>query len=103
MIRTLRAPVPPMLRTARAIVTLNDYPAEALRTEQEGAVAIDLAVTADGTITGCTVAQSSGFPGLDAATCQLAVARGQAQPGTDRYGDPASGLARFRITWKLED
>ena len=39
-VRTLRVPVPPMLRNARTIVTMTDYPPAALRTEQQGTVAV---------------------------------------------------------------
>jgi TonB family protein len=101
-VRRLMPPRAATLRNAREIVTRADYPAAALRAEAQGTVAVDLAVAADGTITGCTVTQSSGSAILDSATCSLAATRGQAEAARDRYGEPAPGTARFRIAWRLE-
>src|SRR5687767_4629825 len=76
-------PPPPRGRTeparARAnlgsLISNEDYPAEALRNEQEGTVGFRLHVGADGRVTKCNITSSSGHVSLDSATCQLLTAR----------------------------
>ncbi|MBQ1499788.1 MAG: TonB family protein [Sphingomonas sp.] len=76
-------------------VTEDDYPADALRYDEEGTVRFDLTVARDGAVGKCEIAQSSGSDALDATTCTLLTQRA-------RFSTPQAGLHyRGQITWKL--
>jgi TonB family protein len=70
------------------------YPAEALRAEQQGAVAFALLVGTDGRPRTCTIIESSGFSELDSGTCRLGM--------TMRFTRPAAETrTRLRVVWML--
>jgi TonB family protein len=58
-----------------AWVTINDYPKEAVEKKQAGVVGFKLEIDAGGNVVACRIAQSSGAPSLDAATCALVFVR----------------------------
>lgn len=82
-------------------VTSGDYPLDALRANEQGAVAFMLAVSADGVPTECNVTTSSGSPSLDTGTCALLLQRARFTPARDAAGQPTSGVFRSRINWKI--
>ena len=78
-----------------------EYPAAALNAREEGTTTADLAIAADGRVTGCTIVSSSGSATLDAETCRLALLRARAAPAVGPNGDPVSGTGRVRVRWAI--
>lgn len=83
-------------------ITSDDYPAAAIRAEQQGSVRIRFVVGADGRASACEVAESSGSAALDSASCQLTIRRFRFRPAT-RDGVPVQSLATRLITWRLPE
>jgi protein TonB len=82
-------------------VTTNDYPSRDLREGNQGVVRVRLEVNAAGRTTNCTVTGSSGFPGLDAATCAKLVARARFDPATDENGARTAGSWSTSVRWAI--
>jgi TonB family protein len=78
-----------------------DYPAEALRNEEEGIVAFRLAVGADGKPTQCSITATSGSASLDDATCRILMERARFTPARDAQGKPTTDEVSGRINWKM--
>lgn len=74
-------------------ITSADYPAIALRANEEGAVGFALDVGADGRVRSCTITASSGSPALDERTCSLIVQRARFSA--------TFGIYRSRVLWKI--
>jgi len=102
-------PPPPVRRVepakARAnlasYISNDDYPASALRNEEQGTTAFRLDVGADGRVSGCTVTASSGSSSLDSATCRLLRSRARFSPATDSTGAKTSDSVTGRIRWQI--
>jgi periplasmic protein TonB len=84
-------------------ISNDDYPASALRAEEEGATAFRLTVGPNGRVTGCQVTSSSGSSALDSATCRLLTARARFTPARDSTGSPTTGSATGRIVWRIQE
>ena len=106
-------PPPPPPSSARAeparaqvnlgsLISNDDYPAEALRNEQQGTVGFRLVVGTDGRVTGCTITSSSGHASLDSTTCRLLTARARFTPARDSRGRPTTDSVSARIVWRIE-
>jgi len=82
-------------------VTNDDYPAGALRAEQQGTTGFRLDVDASGRVTNCTVTSSSGSSALDSTACSLLKRRARFNAAEDASGNkiPAAWSSRFR--WEL--
>ena len=81
-----------------------DYPPEALRHHWEGDVIADLTISAEGRVTGCKIAQTSGHQVLDDATCEIVMKRARFKPALDANGKPTEDHFRtppFR--WRIND
>jgi protein TonB len=76
-----------------------DYPLESLLGNEEGRVALNLVIGANGRVSSVQLLMSSGSPRLDSAAAQLARTRWEFQPHT-RGGQPAEGAARVEVIWK---
>jgi TonB family protein len=83
--------------------TPDDYPAEAIRANVEGTVAVELSVDAAGGVTGCKVAQSSGSELLDTTTCTLLRERGRFKPALDAKKRAVAGTFTRRAVWRLPE
>ena len=81
--------------------TPDDYPAQDFRLEHEGVTRFSLSVGHDGRPQSCLVTQSSGWPGLDAATCKLVMARARFTPATNEDGRPTTGTYANAIRWVI--
>ncbi len=79
----------------------NDYPARALREEQEGVTRFRVSVGADGRVASCDVTGSSGSNELDSATCSLITRRGRFNPATDGEGQPVSSSWSNSVRWQI--
>jgi len=82
-------------------VTTDDYPAADLRAGHMGMVRFRLAIDANGRVTGCSIVTSSGFEGLDAATCRNVMRRARFDPARDATGDTAPGAYEGTIRWVI--
>ena len=95
-----KAAQPPRLLTT-GLIQPNDYPVASMRAEEEGPVVITVTVTASGAPSACRVVASSGFAGLDAATCPLVMQRARFEPARDAAGRAVPGEYTTRIAWLL--
>lgn len=101
-------PAPPRtVEPARARANLasyvsdSDYPASALRNEEQGTTGFRLTVGPNGRVTDCTITSSSGSSALDQATCRIMRSRARFTPARDNTGQPTSDTVTNRITWRI--
>ena len=102
-------PAPKKVEPARAkanlgsLISNDDYPASALRAEEEGVTGFRLSVGANGRVTNCTVTSSSGSSALDSATCRLLTSRARFTPAKDSSGAAVSDTVSARIVWRIQE
>jgi TonB family protein len=95
---------PPKILNGREIISEDDYPAPALRNEEQGTVHIRLDVDETGAVRGCAVTRSSGSASLDETTCRLFQERAHFRPARDRRGRSVAGIWNGPpITWRIEE
>jgi len=82
-------------------ITTDDYPAAALRAEEEGVVSLSVQVGSDGRVTGCAVTASSGSGALDTAACRLYQSRARFDPARDDTGNAVATSYSDRVRWQL--
>jgi len=82
-------------------ITTEDYPAAALRGEMEGVTGVQMSISAEGQVTGCTVTLSSGHPILDDLTCNLLRMRGRYEPAKDSHGQAIASQDNRRVRWQM--
>jgi protein TonB len=80
-------------------MSIDDYPAAALASHQEGSVGFALAVDPTGQVQSCSITQSSGFPVLDDATCALLKSRAKFGPARDGGGHAVAGTFASHVQW----
>jgi periplasmic protein TonB len=80
-------------------VTPDDYPSRDLQQEHQGSVSVRLTIGTNGRVTDCSVTGSSGFPGLDSATCSKIKSRAKFKPATDSEGNPTTGSYSKSVRW----
>jgi protein TonB len=103
------APPPPprVVPPQRARANLNsyfsadDYPAAALRGNDQGTTGFSLTIGPSGRVEACSVTSSSGSAALDQATCRILRSRARYTPARDQNGNPTSGRDSGRVTWRL--
>jgi TonB family protein len=93
-------PRPPVPRSVQ-VTTPSDYPARALRNEEQGDVTATVAVDRSGFPSGCTVAQSSGSDALDKETCRLLTSRARFYPARDAGHQPVEGTWSRTVGWRI--
>jgi protein TonB len=81
--------------------TPEDYPSTDLYAEHEGVTHFSLSIDAQGRVSGCTVIASSGFAGLDNATCKLIMKRARFSPAMDENGQPTAGGFASAVRWTI--
>jgi TonB family protein len=79
----------------------DDYPAEAIRNEEQGTVQFTLHVTAEGAVGRCEVIASSGSAILDGTTCRIMVERVRFEPARDARGRAVPDRVTSRLRWVL--
>ncbi len=89
-----RAPLRPAVSLG-AIFSADDYPPAALRAEASGRVGFAVSVSPDGSVTGCSIVQTSGSAELDNGTCQIALTRLRFFPS------PGGGTFRSAVRWQI--
>ena len=80
-----------------------DYPAAALRSEEQGATRFRLSVGPDGKVKECAVTGSSGSSSLDATTCKLMKSRARFIAARDSSGNPTGDTVTSTIRWVLPE
>ena len=83
----------------RAWIGVDDYPASAMRAQQQGTVAVKLFIDQTGRVAACTITQSSGSGELDAATCALMTRRARFAPRPLARGAQFAGIYAKRTRW----
>lgn len=96
------APVQPA-RLKSGSIGLDDYPAKALRLEEEGSVSVEFLAAANGRVEDVRVTSSSGSPTLDEATCRLIERRFRYEPARDASGQPVPQRVAQTVRWELQD
>ena len=107
------APPPPRpgdpARRATAVVPLpslfsaDDYPAAALRAEEEGLVTFRIAIDREGRVAGCDIVSSSGSASLDSTTCRLIRTRARFQPARTAKGQKTADVMYGRVWWRFPE
>lgn len=84
-------------------VTTNDYPTRDIRQGNEGTAIFLLAITADGKVSDCQITRSTGYAGLDQATCSKISQRARFDPARNESGQRVPGTYTGSITWVIPD
>jgi|GEM_PF-6113982 len=99
--RPLKEPISP--RLLGLAIGPEDYPVTLIRAGAQGRVVAVVQISASGQPTGCEIAQSTGYPDLDAHSCAIILQRAQFEPARDEYGDPVASSARAPINWQIPE
>jgi len=81
--------------------TTNDYPSRDLREGNQGRVSFSLGIGVNGRVESCRITASSGFPGLDAATCANVGKRARFEAAMDDTGAKVPGTYSGTIRWVI--
>lgn len=81
--------------------TTSDYPARDLREGNQGVTGFTLTIGSDGRVIDCTITRSSGFSGLDDATCRNVSRRARFEAATDGSGKRVPGSFSSSIRWVI--
>ncbi len=84
-------------------LTDQDYPADARKRGEEGAILFVTLNSPEGRIVRCDIIQSQLSSELNDRTCTLITARAKFRPATDETGAPAYSEWQTRIEWTLPD
>ncbi len=85
---------------ARWVMT-EDYPAGALRLEEEGTTGFAVIVGSDGRVDACEITRSSGSTRLDEATCRNVEKRARFEAATDQNGARVVGRYTSTVRWQI--
>lgn len=95
---------PPAVRAKGQLPGLfstDDYPAAALRNDEQGTVAVTVAINPEGRVSRCVISTSSGSASLDFATCAIIQRRARFTPARDERGRAVEDRSTARIRWML--
>jgi len=81
----------------------DDYPAAALRNNQQGRVAFAITVSPEGRVSSCNITQSSGVAALDETTCRILRSRARYTPARDARGVAIAGRDQGTVIWRLPE
>jgi protein TonB len=96
-------PPPPRAASAAEMFSIDDYPAAALRSGEQGTTRFRVAIGRDGKPRDCVVTGSSGSSILDSTTCRLFLERARFAPARDSAGRPVEDSLALSVTWALPD
>jgi TonB family protein len=80
-----------------------DYPAAAIRANEQGTTTVAVTVGTQGEVESCVVVGKSGSASLDTASCALISQRFRYEPARDPRGQPVTVKVERRITWRLPE
>jgi TonB family protein len=78
-----------------------DYPMPALRDGQSGSVKLVFLVDENGTVSDCSVDETSGVASLDAMSCYVMQSRAKFTPAAGPDGRPTKSAYCSRVTWRM--
>lgn len=81
----------------------DDYPAAALRAEEEGVVGYRMEIDREGRVARCDIVSSSGSASLDSTTCRLIQARARFRPARTAKGKKTGDSIYGRIWWRFPE
>ena len=107
----IESPKPPQFapKSARPLgrpsgwVTSNDYPSRDLREGNAGVTGFRLTIGSDGRVQSCAITASSGFAGLDRATCDNLSRRARFEAASDGSGARVAGTYSNNIRWVIPE
>lgn len=82
-------------------LSADDYPAAALRNDEQGLVAFTLDIGPDGRVTACRIRQTSGSAALDGATCRIMRSRARYTPARNARGVAVADSVDASVRWVL--
>lgn len=91
----------PTFRSIGSYFSSDDYPAAALRANEQGRTSVHLVIDSSGRVSNCIVATSSGSISLDSATCRIIRSRARFNPTRDRDGNATTGQFDTSVNWRL--
>lgn len=66
------------------------------------ATLLSLAISDEGKVTACTIAESSGNAALDQKACAIMLAKAKFRPAMDRRGQPVMTTKQIRLSWAID-
>jgi periplasmic protein TonB len=84
-------------------VTPNDYPTSEIRAEHQGRTSFRLSLDPAGKVTNCAITTSSGWPVLDAVTCEKLARRAKFEAAIDNTGAKTAGSYAGTVNWRLPE
>lgn len=95
------AVTPAMLRGGS--ISDDDYPADAKRRGEQGAVTVQLSIDETGRVTSCSVSASSGSQSLDETSCRLMQRRFRFSPARNAVGTGMPSQLTKTLRWRLSE
>lgn len=86
-------------RQIKGRLSYDDLPQGLLQPGQEAGAQVRYTVMPDGTVSGCRVDRSSGFPAIDATACRLIEQRFRFRPARDRAGNAVAATIVEEHVW----
>ncbi|MES2254144.1 MAG: energy transducer TonB [Pseudomonadota bacterium] len=93
---------PTQLESIQRTHTLPPYPTISQRLGEQGRTDMEVAISTEGTVTGCKVVKSSGSERLDTAACAYVQSHWRWKPPT-REGKPVAVNTNVNVVWNLKD
>ncbi|TMJ18173.1 MAG: energy transducer TonB [Alphaproteobacteria bacterium] len=84
-----------------SLFSKNDYPRAAFQAHQQGTTSYHIWIDGEGSVTGCTIVQSSGSAELDETTCRIITERARFHPARDAKGRVAPDEYSGRVHWVI--
>lgn len=82
-------------------VTINDYPAKAVKERRFGVTSYSLTINHIGRVASCSIVVSSGHSDLDEAACSSISRRARFTPARDRMGVPVFDNYTSAVNWVM--
>jgi TonB family protein len=93
--------VPTQGKRSQADFLMQNYPPESLAQGEQGTVEFAVDLDSDGGLESCVVTASSGYPRLDAATCDLLVKHANFPPAKTEDGKLVKTTRNGKVVWRL--
>lgn len=84
-------------------VTTVDYPARDLRLGHTGTTKYRVVISSSGKVQSCEITGSSGYAGLDEATCKSVSRRARFEPAINANGEKIVGTWSGSVSWRIPD
>ncbi|HTO28866.1 MAG TPA: energy transducer TonB, partial [Devosia sp.] len=84
-------------------VTTADYPARDLRLGHTGTAKYRVVISSSGKVQSCEITGSSGFTGLDEATCKYVSRRARFEPASNGNGEKIVGTWSGSVSWRIPE